>query len=73
MQQTEEYDPHPQYSFSYDVKDHSTGDDKQQHETRDGDVVKGQVSGLKLKVESFTVCTKEKKLKFIRFVVYFGY
>lgn len=46
MQQTEEYDPHPQYSFSYAVKDHSTGDDKQQHETRDGDAVKGQVSGL---------------------------
>uniref|UniRef100_A0A182F0N5 Uncharacterized protein n=1 Tax=Anopheles albimanus TaxID=7167 RepID=A0A182F0N5_ANOAL len=41
---TEEYDAHPQYSFSYDVKDSLTGDNKQQHETRDGDVVQGQYS-----------------------------
>lgn len=41
---TEEYDPHPQYSYAYDVKDHSTGDDKSQHETRDGDHVQGQYS-----------------------------
>ncbi|XP_038113753.1 larval cuticle protein A2B [Culex quinquefasciatus] len=41
---TEEYDAHPQYSFSYDVKDSLTGDNKQQHETRDGDVVSGQYS-----------------------------
>lgn len=42
--QTEDYDAHPQYSFSYDVQDASTGDNKNQHETRDGDVVNGQYS-----------------------------
>lgn len=35
----EPYDPHPQYSFAYDVQDALTGDSKNQHETRDGDVV----------------------------------
>lgn len=35
-----------QYSFSYGVKDLSTGDIKDQQETRDGDVVKGQYSLL---------------------------
>ncbi|XP_017782871.1 PREDICTED: cuticle protein-like [Nicrophorus vespilloides] len=40
----EEYDPHPQYSYGYDVQDSLTGDNKQQQETRDGDVVKGSYS-----------------------------
>ncbi|CAK1593862.1 unnamed protein product [Parnassius mnemosyne] len=40
----EEYDSHPQYSFAYDVQDGLTGDSKSQHETRDGDVVKGSYS-----------------------------
>ncbi|XP_026761550.2 larval cuticle protein A3A-like [Galleria mellonella] len=40
----EEYDPHPQYSFAYDVQDGVTGDSKTQHETRDGDVVQGSYS-----------------------------
>nr|XP_029714842.1 uncharacterized protein LOC115258666 [Aedes albopictus] len=40
----EEYDPHPQYSYSYGVHDAVTGDNKEQHETRDGDVVTGQYS-----------------------------
>ncbi|GBP38869.1 Cuticle protein [Eumeta japonica] len=40
----EEYDPHPQYSFAYDVQDDLTGDFKAQHETRDGDVVQGSYS-----------------------------
>lgn len=40
----EEFDHHPQYSFSYSVEDISTGDNKHQHETRDGDSVVGQVS-----------------------------
>ncbi|XP_059051910.1 larval cuticle protein A3A-like [Achroia grisella] len=40
----EEYDPHPQYSFAYDVQDGLTGDSKTQHETRDGDVVQGSYS-----------------------------
>lgn len=40
----EEYDANPQYSFSYDVQDGHTGDSKTQHETRDGDVVKGSYS-----------------------------
>ncbi|KAL4710462.1 hypothetical protein ACJJTC_008864 [Scirpophaga incertulas] len=35
---------HPRYAFNYGVADHSTGDVKSQHETRDGDVVKGQYS-----------------------------
>lgn len=37
-------DSRPQYAFSYGVKDSLSGDDKSQHETRDGDVVKGQYS-----------------------------
>ncbi|XP_072933411.1 larval cuticle protein A3A-like [Epargyreus clarus] len=40
----EEYDAHPQYTFSYDVQDGHTGDSKSQHETRDGDVVHGSYS-----------------------------
>ncbi|KAK9884875.1 hypothetical protein WA026_009101 [Henosepilachna vigintioctopunctata] len=40
----EPYDPHPQYSYGYDVKDGLTGDNKSQHESRDGDVVQGQYS-----------------------------
>ena len=44
MHQEHEVDAHPQYSFSYDVHDSHTGDLKNQHETRDGDVVKGQYS-----------------------------
>lgn len=35
---------HPKYSFKYGVEDHHTGDIKQQEETRDGDVVKGEYS-----------------------------
>ncbi|TKX27804.1 cuticular protein RR-2 [Spodoptera litura] len=34
----------PKYAFNYGVADHSTGDVKSQHESRDGDVVKGQYS-----------------------------
>lgn len=40
----EEYDPHPQYSYGYDVHDGLTGDNKQQQESRDGDVVQGSYS-----------------------------
>ncbi|CAK1545705.1 unnamed protein product [Leptosia nina] len=40
----EEYDPHPQYSYAYDVQDGLTGDSKTQHESRDGDVVHGSYS-----------------------------
>ncbi|XP_059476670.1 cuticle protein 7-like [Neocloeon triangulifer] len=36
----------PHYSFNYGVNDPHTGDHKSQHETRDGDVVKGQYSLL---------------------------
>ncbi|XP_046483220.2 larval cuticle protein A3A-like [Neodiprion pinetum] len=39
-----EYDPNPQYSYAYDVQDSITGDNKEQHETRDGDVVHGGYS-----------------------------
>ncbi|XP_011302747.1 larval cuticle protein A3A [Fopius arisanus] len=41
-----EYDPHPQYSYAYDVQDSLTGDFKNQHETRDGDLVQGSYSLL---------------------------
>ncbi|XP_058984607.1 larval cuticle protein A3A-like [Musca domestica] len=40
----EEYDPHPQYSYGYDVKDALTGDSKTAVETRDGGFVQGQYS-----------------------------
>lgn len=39
-----DFDPHPQYSFAYDVQDSLTGDFKNQHETRNGDVVQGSYS-----------------------------
>ena len=41
-----EYDPHPQYSYAYDVQDGLTGDSKGQHETRDGDLVQGSYNLL---------------------------
>ncbi|XP_055909277.1 larval cuticle protein A1A [Eupeodes corollae] len=34
----------PKYAFKYGVNDYHTGDVKSQHETRDGDTVKGQYS-----------------------------
>ena len=40
----EEYDAHPRYSYNYAVNDPSTGDQKSQSESRDGDVVTGQYS-----------------------------
>ncbi|XP_054725441.1 larval cuticle protein A2B-like [Anastrepha obliqua] len=40
----EEYDPHPQYKYSYDVQDAVSGDSKNQIEERDGDVVRGEYS-----------------------------
>ncbi|XP_055851162.1 larval cuticle protein A2B-like [Episyrphus balteatus] len=40
----DEYDPHPQYKFAYDVQDSLSGDSKSQSETRDGDVVQGEYS-----------------------------
>ncbi|XP_048507680.1 cuticle protein 7-like [Athalia rosae] len=39
-----DYDPNPQYSYSYDVHDEHTGDIKSQQETRHGDVVEGSYS-----------------------------
>jgi hypothetical protein len=39
-----DYDPNPQYSYSYDIQDALTGDSKGQHETRNGDVVQGSYS-----------------------------
>lgn len=38
------FQAHPKYSYKYGVSDHHTGDIKSAHETRDGDVVKGQYS-----------------------------
>ncbi|CAG9830361.1 unnamed protein product [Diabrotica balteata] len=40
----DDYDPHPQYNFAYDIQDSLTGDNKNQHEVRDGDVVQGSYS-----------------------------
>ena len=40
----EPYDPNPQYSFSYGVSDHSTGDSKSQEETLVNGVVHGSYS-----------------------------
>ncbi|CAG4977102.1 unnamed protein product [Colias eurytheme] len=42
----EEYDAHPRYDFAYSVADGHTGDNKSQHESRDGDVVHGEYSLL---------------------------
>ncbi|XP_045515073.1 cuticle protein 7-like [Pieris brassicae] len=42
--QHEEYDAHPSYDFAYSVADGHTGDNKSQHESRDGDVVRGEYS-----------------------------
>ncbi|XP_050668994.1 histidine-rich glycoprotein-like [Leptidea sinapis] len=39
-----DYHTHPHYTFDYKVEDPHTGDMKSQHETRDGDVVKGVYS-----------------------------
>ncbi|TKX27844.1 cuticular protein RR-2 [Spodoptera litura] len=39
-----EYYSHPKYEFAYKVEDPHTGDKKYQHESRDGDVVKGVYS-----------------------------
>ncbi|XP_065164262.1 cuticle protein 18.6-like [Atheta coriaria] len=36
-----DYYAHPKYSYKYGVNDFHTGDIKSQHESRDGDVVKG--------------------------------
>ncbi|KAJ8982764.1 hypothetical protein NQ317_018176 [Molorchus minor] len=40
----DDYDPHPQYNYAYDIQDSLTGDVKSQHEVRDGDVVQGSYS-----------------------------
>ncbi|KAF7265588.1 uncharacterized protein LOC143196425 [Rhynchophorus ferrugineus] len=40
----EPYDAHPQYNFAYGISDGHSGDQKTQHEVRDGDVVKGSYS-----------------------------
>ncbi|XP_053660863.1 larval cuticle protein A2B-like [Anopheles marshallii] len=40
----EEYDPNPQYSYSYHIADALTGDNKEQQESRTGDVVTGSYS-----------------------------
>jgi hypothetical protein len=39
-----DFDPLPQYSFAYSVSDALTGDNKGQHETRNGDIVQGAYS-----------------------------
>lgn len=41
---TTDYDPHPQYSYGYDVQDPLTGDTKSQYESRNGNIVSGSYS-----------------------------
>ncbi|XP_073815341.1 larval cuticle protein A2B-like [Musca autumnalis] len=41
---SEDFDPHPQYKYSYGVDDKLTGDNKSQNEERDGDAVRGEYS-----------------------------
>lgn len=41
---TDEYDPYPQYVFTYSVHDSQTGDSKSQQESRQGDQVQGAYS-----------------------------
>ncbi|XP_037912988.1 cuticle protein 19.8-like [Hermetia illucens] len=43
-QEEDDYDSNPKYNFQYDVKDFTTGDNKNHKESRDGDVVHGQYS-----------------------------
>ncbi|XP_019540029.3 larval cuticle protein A2B-like [Aedes albopictus] len=40
----DEYDPHPEYSYSYGISDALTGDQKSQQESRHGDAVQGSYS-----------------------------
>ena len=40
----EEYDPHPQYQYGYNVQDNLSGDAKGHVEERDGDIVRGEYS-----------------------------
>ncbi|XP_065355231.1 larval cuticle protein A2B-like [Calliphora vicina] len=40
----DEFDPHPQYKYGYNVQDAVSGDSKSQVEERDGDVVRGEYS-----------------------------
>jgi hypothetical protein len=39
-----DFDPRPQYTFAYHIRDTLTGDAKSQQESRDGDVVQGSYS-----------------------------
>lgn len=51
----ETVESHPAYTFEYSVQDDSTGDSKHQHETRNGDVVSGQVSQLKFSILLYSI------------------
>lgn len=53
--QNSENESHPKYSYAYDVQDKVTGDEKSQHETRDGDVVKGRYSFVEADGQKRTV------------------
>ncbi|XP_026272315.2 larval cuticle protein A2B-like [Frankliniella occidentalis] len=39
-----DYDPNPSYNYNYDIHDSLTGDNKNQQESRQGDVVQGSYS-----------------------------
>jgi len=51
----EEVDPHPQYSYSYDVQDTLSGDSKGHVEERDGDIVRGEYSLRVLSTDHITI------------------
>ncbi|KAI8119567.1 Pupal cuticle protein Edg-84A [Lucilia cuprina] len=40
----EQYDPHRQYKFAYEINDEHTGDNHSHQEERDGDIVHGEYS-----------------------------
>ncbi|XP_037828477.1 cuticle protein-like [Lucilia sericata] len=40
----DQYDPHPQYKFAYEINDKHTGDNHSQQEERNGDLVHGEYS-----------------------------
>ncbi|KAI8429095.1 hypothetical protein MSG28_007655 [Choristoneura fumiferana] len=58
-----DYYAHPKYQYEYKVEDPHTGDNKYQHEVRDGDVVKGVYSLLEADGSIRTI----NKMLFLRF------
>lgn len=64
-----DYYAHPKYAYKYGVSDYHTGDVKSQHETRDGDVVKGSYSVVEpdgtVRTVEYTADSKNGKFNYI--------